>query len=102
MRAEGTKEEGRDGGWEERKEGRREEARSEELDNKVFPTLNLTELILMGFLVQAAKREMLISFSAVVSRIYAPCFATLALVESVGGAYMRDLTFYLTLFLCHT
>jgi len=27
--------------------------------------------------------------------IYAPCFATLALVESVGGAYMRDLTFYL-------
>ena len=31
----------------------------------------------------------------VVSRIYAPLFATLALVESVGGAYMRDLTFYL-------
>jgi len=32
----------------------------------------------------------------VVSRIYAPHFATLALVESVGGwAYMRDLTFYL-------
>ena len=30
------------------------------------------------------------------SRIYAPCFATLALVESMGGgAYMRDLTFYL-------
>ena len=32
----------------------------------------------------------------VVSRIYAPHFATLALVESVGGAYMRNLTFYLT------
>ena len=31
----------------------------------------------------------------VVSRIYAPHFATLALLESVGGAYMRDLTFYL-------
>ena len=33
----------------------------------------------------------------VVSRIYAPAprFATLALVESVGGAYKRDLTFYL-------
>ena len=31
----------------------------------------------------------------VVSRIYAPPFATLALVENVGGAYMRDLTFYL-------
>ena len=31
----------------------------------------------------------------VVSRIYAPRFATLALVESVRGAYMRDLTFYL-------
>jgi len=30
-----------------------------------------------------------------VSRIYAPPFATLALVENVGGAYMRDLTFYL-------
>ena len=28
--------------------------------------------------------------------MYAPCFATLALVESVGGgAYMQDLTFYL-------
>ena len=26
----------------------------------------------------------------VVSHIYAPCFATLVLVESVGGAYMRD------------
>ena len=34
--------------------------------------------------------------STVVSRIYAPRFATLTLVESVGGAYMRDLTFYLT------
>ena len=33
--------------------------------------------------------------STVVSRIYAPRFATLALVESVGGTYMRDLTFYL-------
>jgi len=33
--------------------------------------------------------------STVVSRIYTPHFATLALVESVGGAYMRDLTFYL-------
>jgi len=32
----------------------------------------------------------------VVSRIYAPRFATLALLDSVGGAYMRDLTFYLT------
>ena len=32
----------------------------------------------------------------IVSCIYAPCFATLALVESVGGACMRDLTFYLT------
>ena len=31
----------------------------------------------------------------VVSRIYAPRFATLVLVENVGGAYMRDLTFYL-------
>ena len=31
----------------------------------------------------------------VVSCIYAPSFATLALVESIGGAYMRDLTFYL-------
>jgi len=31
----------------------------------------------------------------IVSRIYAPSFATLALVESVSGAYMRDLTFYL-------
>ena len=31
----------------------------------------------------------------VVSRIYAPHVATLALVENVGGAYMRDLTFYL-------
>ena len=31
----------------------------------------------------------------VVSRLYAPPFATLALVENVGGAYMRDLTFYL-------
>jgi len=30
----------------------------------------------------------------VVSHIYAPPFATLMLVESVGGAYMRDLTFY--------
>jgi len=31
-----------------------------------------------------------------VSRIYAPRFATLALVENVGGgAYMQDLTFYL-------
>ena len=29
------------------------------------------------------------------SRIYAPRFATLTLVESVGGVYMRDLTFYL-------
>ena len=29
------------------------------------------------------------------SRIYAPRFAALTLVESVGGAYMRDLTFYL-------
>ena len=33
--------------------------------------------------------------NTVVSRIYAPPFATLALVENVGGAYMRDLTFYL-------
>ena len=29
------------------------------------------------------------------SRIYAPRYATLALVKNVGGAYMRDLTFYL-------
>ena len=29
------------------------------------------------------------------SRIYTPRFATLTLVESVGGAYMWDLTFYL-------
>ena len=35
------------------------------------------------------------SYITVVSRIYAPRFATLALVESIGGAYMRDLTFYL-------
>jgi len=34
--------------------------------------------------------------NTVVSRIYAPRFATLALVESVGGAYMWDLTFNLT------
>jgi len=27
--------------------------------------------------------------------MYAPRFATLALVESIGGAYMRGLTFYL-------
>ena len=33
--------------------------------------------------------------NTVVSRICAPRFATLALVESVGGAYMQDLTFYL-------
>jgi len=32
-------------------------------------------------------------FITLVSRIYAPPFATLALVENVGGAYMRDLTF---------
>jgi len=31
----------------------------------------------------------------VVFRICAPCFVTLALVKNVGGAYMRDLTFYL-------
>jgi len=40
----------------------------------------------------------------IVSRIYAPRFATLALVESVGGAYMRDLTFISRirpLFRCH-
>ena len=35
------------------------------------------------------------SYITVVSRIYDPRFATLALVESIGGAYMRDLTFYL-------
>ena len=29
------------------------------------------------------------------SRIYAPCFATLVLVESAEEAYMWDLTFYL-------
>ena len=34
-------------------------------------------------------------YITVVSRIYAPRFATLTAVESVGGAYMRDLTFYL-------
>jgi len=33
--------------------------------------------------------------NTVVSRIYAPRFATLTVVESVGGAYMRELTFYL-------
>jgi len=37
--------------------------------------------------------------NAVVSRIYAPRFATLVLAENVrgggGGAYMRDLTFCL-------
>jgi len=33
--------------------------------------------------------------STVVSRIYAPPFAILTLVENVEGAYMRDLTFYL-------
>ena len=32
--------------------------------------------------------------STVVSHIYAPPFATLMQVENVGGAYMRDLTFY--------
>jgi len=37
----------------------------------------------------------MIYLSTVVSRIYAPRFATLVLVENVGGAYMRDLTFYL-------
>ena len=31
----------------------------------------------------------------VVSRIYAPRFATLTLVERVGGTYMWGLTFYL-------
>jgi len=31
----------------------------------------------------------------VVSRIYAPRFATLVLAENVGGTYMRDLTFCL-------
>jgi len=31
----------------------------------------------------------------VVSHIYDPSFATLALVENIGGAYMRDLTFCL-------
>jgi len=31
----------------------------------------------------------------VVSRIYAPPFVTLALVENVGGAYMWDPVFYL-------
>ena len=31
----------------------------------------------------------------VVSHIYAPCFITLVLVESVGEAYTWDLTFYL-------
>ena len=33
--------------------------------------------------------------NTLVSRIYAPHFVTLVLVESVGGAYMQDLTFYL-------
>jgi len=35
------------------------------------------------------------SYITVVSCIYATCFATLALVESMGGAYTRNLTFYL-------
>ena len=34
-------------------------------------------------------------FTTVVSRIHAPSFATLELVESIGGAYMRDQTFHL-------
>jgi len=34
-------------------------------------------------------------YSIIVTCIYAPRFATLALVKSVGGAYMRDQTFYL-------
>ena len=38
---------------------------------------------------------MLTDANTVVSHIYAPRFATLALVESVRGAYMQDLTFYL-------
>jgi len=33
--------------------------------------------------------------NTVVFRIYTLDFATLAPVESVGGAYMRDVTFYL-------
>ena len=33
--------------------------------------------------------------SGLSTTIYAPRFATLVLVDSVGGAYMRDLTFYL-------
>ena len=32
--------------------------------------------------------------STIVSHIYAPHFATLALLESIGGAYMQDLQFY--------
>ena len=33
--------------------------------------------------------------NTVVSRKYAPPFATLALVQNAGGAYARDVTFFL-------
>ena len=39
----------------------------------------------------------LTSVSTVVSRKYAPPFATLALVQSAGGAYTRDATFSLAI-----
>ena len=44
-----------------------------------------------------ARMYLLLKAFIIVSRIYALRFATLALVESMGagGAYMRDLTFYL-------
>ena len=44
---------------------------------------------------QSIVTEVDLSAHTVASCIYAPRFATLALVESVGGACMRDLTFYL-------
>ena len=36
-------------------------------------------------------------YNTVVSRKYAPPFATLALVQSAGGAYTRDATFSLAI-----
>ena len=47
-------------------------------------------------MLSAAHAHSLLHVGTVVSRIYAPRFATSAVVESVGGAYMhmRDLTFY--------
>ena len=39
----------------------------------------------------------LVNQSTVVSRKYAPTFATLALVQNAGGAYTRDATIFLAI-----